>query len=245
MTLYYKKYGSSNKVIMILPGWGDTRGTFDFLISNLKDDYTIYIFDYPGFGKSTFPNKDLSVYHYASFFRDFLKEKHIKNPVLIGHSFGGRISILLSGLYQIPFSKIILIDSAGIKPRKGFWKMFRQTLYKGLKRFKYLLPHNSREKYQKWLLKKFSSADYQTLPPQMMKTFQNIVHEDLKKYLKEMKTETLLIWGEADIDTPIQDAICMEREIPDSALIRISRATHYCYLEQPLLILRIIKQFID
>lgn len=45
--LYYEKYGNKGEVILILPGWGDTRKTFDFLVSNLEKDYIIYIFDYP------------------------------------------------------------------------------------------------------------------------------------------------------------------------------------------------------
>ncbi len=51
ISLYYEKYGNSKNVIIILPGWGDTRKTFNYLIDLLKDYYTIYILDYPGFPK--------------------------------------------------------------------------------------------------------------------------------------------------------------------------------------------------
>lgn len=244
MTLYYRKYGCAKDVIVILPGWGDTRHTFDFLVSYLAKDYTVYIFDYPGFGKSTFPGEDLTIYHYGIFFQDFLKAKNIKNPIIIGHSFGGRIAILLAGLYKVNCKKIILIDAAGIKPHKGILKLIRQTVYKVLKRLKCLLPNKIRDRYQKWLLKKFSSADYQALPPQMMKTFRNIIQEDLKGYLKSVEAEVLLIWGEYDCDTPLSDGCYMAKKIPDAALICVRKASHYSYLEQPLYVLRIIKQFI-
>ncbi len=244
LSIYYEKEGSGKRDLIILPGWGDTRKTFDFLISNLKKDYIIYIFDYPGFGKTSFPDKDITIYDYANLFKDFITEKKLKNPIIIGHSFGGRIAILLTSIYHIEIEKMILIDAAGIKPKKKIKQYLKQTLYKILKKGKYLLPKKKKELYQKWLLNKFSSADYQALPTGMMKTFRNIIREDLKTYLKEIKTETLLIWGEYDLDTPLTDGILMEKEIKNSALIKIRHATHFSYLEQPFLILRIINQFL-
>lgn len=209
MSLFYEKYGKNKTTIIILPGWGDTRKTFGCLIKSLEKDYTIYIFDYPGFGKSTFPNKDLTIYDYGEYFKNFIEEKKIKTPIIIGHSFGGRIAILLSSVYKVNIQQMILIDAAGIKPKKT-WKQYRrQTLYKGLKKLKYLLPSKIKLRYQKWLLKKFSSSDYQALPPTMMKTFQNIVNEDLTPYLSKIEAETLLIWGEKDLDTPLSDGIKM------------------------------------
>lgn len=243
--LYYEKYGNKGEVILILPGWGDTRKTFDFLVSNLEKDYIIYIFDYPGFGKSTFPDNDLTIYDYAKIFYNFIQEKNLQNPIIIAHSFGGRISILLSSIYKLNIKKMILIDSAGIKPKKTIVKWLKQSLYKGLKRLRYLLPKKWNETYQKWLLSKFSSADYQALDPKMMPTFRNIVNENLKDYLKDIETETLLIWGEMDSDTPLKDGIKMEKEITNSGLVKIQHATHYCYLEQPIFVLQVIMYFLN
>lgn len=244
MSLFYEQYGSGKNTILILPGWGDTRNTFHFLIENLKIDYSIYIFDYPGFGHSSFPSQDITIYDYGQYFKDFITNKKIQNPILIGHSFGGRIAILLSSIFKVKIKKMILIDAAGIKPRKTFKQYLRQTVYKILKKLRYLLPSNSKQKYQKWLLKIFSSADYQALSPNMMTTFRNVVNEDLTKYLSNIEIDTLLIWGENDIDTPLADGILMQEQIKNSALIPIRHATHYCYLEQPFLILRILKQFL-
>ena len=61
-SLYYEKYGQNEKNIIILPGWGETRKTFDSIIKNLKDKYTVYIIDYPGFGNSNFPKHDLTIF---------------------------------------------------------------------------------------------------------------------------------------------------------------------------------------
>ena len=211
----------------------------------MKQTYTIYIFDYPGFGKSTFLNQDITIYDYAEYFYDFVTSKKIENPIILGHSFDGRIAILLTSIYKMKIEKLILMDAAGIKPRKTLKKWIRQTVYKGLKKLKYFLPAATKDNYQKWLLSKFSSADYQALSPTMMTTFRNIVNEDLKKYLNQMQVaEVLLIWGVEDIDTPLADGIEMEQQMHNAVLIKNKNATHFCYLEYPILIQKILKQFL-
>ena len=105
--LYYKKLGGGKQNIVILPGWGNNRETFNYLIDTLKEYFTIYIFDYPGFGKTKFPNKDLTIYDYATVINDFLDDKNINKPIIMGHSFGGRLIILLASIHKKHFSKIM------------------------------------------------------------------------------------------------------------------------------------------
>ena len=128
--IYYEKHGHGDQTIIILPGWGDTRKTFDFLINKLKNDYTIYIMDYPGFGNTPFPNRNLTMDDYSLLVIDFLSQLNITNPIVIAHSFGGRIAILLSSKYNISIKNLILIDSAGIKPKVTLKKKFKLKIYK-------------------------------------------------------------------------------------------------------------------
>ena len=128
-SLFYKRYGNSRKTIIILPGWGDTRKTFNKIIDYFKEKYTIYIIDYPGFGNSSFPDYDLTIYDYTNIIRDFMKELNIINPIIIAHSFGGRIATLLSGYYKEEIDKLILIDIAGIKPKKNIFKLIKLFFY--------------------------------------------------------------------------------------------------------------------
>ena len=109
VSIYYEKSGNNKKNILILPGWGNTRTTFTNIINFFKDNYTIYIIDYPGFGNSPIPEKELTIYDYTNLVRDFLDEMQIKNPIIIAHSFGGRIATLLTGYYKEKIDKIIMI----------------------------------------------------------------------------------------------------------------------------------------
>lgn len=240
--IYYEKYGNTNKTILILPGWGDTRETFNQIINSFKDNYTIYILDYPGFGKSPIPKKTLTIYDYTEIIYNFLNKNKINNPLIIAHSFGGRITTLLTTKYKVKIDKMLLIDIAGIKPKKTLKQKIKETIYKTLKRI--IKITKNKEKYQKKLIKIFASTDYQNLPNGMHQTFKNIINEDLTNYIKLIPSECLIIWGKQDTSTPLKDAYKIKKLIKNSALIVFPNGNHFPYLQYPYLINKIIYEFI-
>lgn len=232
ISLYYEKYGNHSNSIVILPGWGDTRKTFDNLIEFLSLYSTVYIIDYPGFGNTSFPNHSLTIYDYADMIHSWVQDLKLKDPLFIGHSFGGRLLILLSGYYNYSYSQFIFIDSAGIRPKQTFKRKLRQKYYQFLKKLKFFLPKNKRSKYLNYLFRKFSSSDYLALPENMRPTFKNVVNEDLSYYLGKIKARVLLIWGEKDDITPVTDGVMMNKKIPNSELIILKDLGHFPYLER-------------
>ncbi len=245
-TLYYEEYGKQEAPnIVILPGWGQTRETFKYIIASLENDYKIYIVDYPGFGNSPFPHRDLTIYDYANLIIDFLNIKNIHNPIIIAHSFGGRIAIVLNGYLHQSIKQLILIGSAGIKPKKTWYQKLRQLTYKLLKNCQFFVPKKKRKTYLNKLLHYFGSTDFQQLNPNERQTFINIVNEDLKPYLKGINVATLLIWGENDTSTPLKDGQIMAKEIADAGLVVLRGCEHFCYLEEPSVVLKIIRQFLE
>ena len=241
-SFYFEKYGSNKKVLIILPGWGDTRSSFDYLVENLKDKFTIYIFDYPGFGKSRFPKHALTIYDYAEYIKNFIKNNNIEKPYILCHSFGARIAILLTGKYRVLIDKLIIIGGAGIR-RKSITRYLKKIKYKFLKSISRFLPKEKKKRYLNNLIMKYGSNDYKNLSNVERKTFSNIVNEDLRKYLRYIYCPTLLIWGENDTSTPLKDGILMNKRITNSGLIVIKKGTHFVYLEYPFYILKIILEF--
>ena len=241
-TIYYEKYGKEKKDLIILPGWGDTRKTFTNIIKNINE-YNVYIIDYPGFGNSPPLKKEYTIYDYAELIFNFIKDKNINNPIIIAHSFGGRITSLLTTKYKLKVKKLILIDVAGIK-RINLKVFIKQKIYKILKKLILILPIKIRNNLQNKLFNKFSSNDYKNLNNIMKKTFQNIVNENLKNDYKKINVETLIIWGEKDQDTPLKDGKLLTKLIKDSAIIIYKNAKHYSYLEYPLLTNKIINIYI-
>ncbi len=243
--VYFQKFGTQEKSILILPGWGDTACTFREQIQRLKDFYTVYIIDYPGFGKSPPLFDTWTIYQYGKMIVHLIKDLRITPSLVIAHSFGGRLAILLNGYFQIKFPKILLIGSAGIKPKKTFRSLIKKYSYRILKKLGFFLPKKQKEKYLAYLFQKYASSDYYNLPLSMRSTFQQIIKEDLRKYLPSMDSEVLLLWGEEDRDTPLRDAYIMRKKIKNSELIVLKRSGHFVYLDHPYLVLKIIFSFLE
>ena len=242
--IYYEKYGTGKTTILILPGWGETRETFNNMINYLKPHFTIYILDYPGFGNSKFPNRDLTIDDYANLIKDFIKTLNIESPIVIAHSFGGRITALLSGKHKIKFKKLILMDVAGIKHKKTIKQKTRQFIYKFLKKLKLFIPKKFKNNYINKLINMFGSSDFKNLNSNIRKSFINVINEDLSLYYKNIKCDTLILWGEYDLDTPIKDAYQIHNNIKDSGLVIIKNTTHFPYLQNPLYVKIIILEFL-
>ncbi len=239
--IYYEKHGNSKQNLIILPGWGDNRKSFYYIINQLKDHFTIYIFDYPGFGHSPIPNKNITIYDYALVINDFLENMNINNSIIMGHSFGGRLIILLCSIYKKQFKKIILMDSAGIK-NFSLKKSIRKYLYKFLKKLKFI--HKNQKKYLDKLLNIFGSTDFKNINPIMQKTFINIVNTNLIKHIPNIKNETIIIWGINDKETPYKDALKFNNLIKKSYLIPINNGGHFPYLDYPYHIYSIIYEYL-
>lgn len=243
-TIYYEKYGNSPNSIVILPGWGNTRESFNYLISILKKDYTVYILDYPGFGKSSFPNKDLNIGDYSFLITKFIIDKKINNPTIIAHSFGGRIVIDMFQDLKVKIKNLILIDIAGIKPKKDSFTRTKEKIYKLLKKVVFILPNGARKTYLDYLIKLFGSSDYSTLSSNIRNTFINIVNYDQKDLIKNINIDTLIIWGEYDKDVPLSDAYFINKEIKDSGLVVIPKSGHFPYLDRAYYVNRVILEYL-
>jgi pimeloyl-ACP methyl ester carboxylesterase len=243
-TIYYEKYGTKNKNILILPGWGDTRNTFRYLIDVLMNDYTIYIMDYPGFGNSPFPNSDLNITDYSDLIYNFILSNNIDNPTIIAHSFGGRIVIDLFKRFSLDIKNLILIDIAGIKPKKSLFRKIKEKTYKLLKNIGFWLPRKFKNYYLEKLIKIFGSSDYSKLSPNIRKTFINIVNFDQREDIKYINKDTLIIWGELDKDVPLKDGYFINKSIKDSGIIVIPKSGHFPHLDNAYYVNTIILEYL-
>lgn len=250
ISVNYEVKGSGDYVF-ILHGWGANIGVYTSVSDLLAQKFTVVSFDFPGFGGTPEPPEVWSVSDYADFTVKFISSFGVKDVMLFGHSFGGRVIIKMASVKELPFkiSKIIFTDAAGIMPKRGKKQNFRTRIYKIGKFFLSLYPIRKLfPQALEALRKKFSSADYANASPLMRGVLVKTVNEDLTQYLKNIKCTTLLIWGVNDTATPISDAEIFEREISSSGadvgLCRIENAGHYSFLDQPYVFQNILKSFL-
>ncbi len=242
---YIKK--GEGKAVLILPGWGTTIETYRNMIDAIATYARVYCLDIPGFGNSQEPEKSWHLEDYVDCIIHFIEKQHIQEINLIGHSNGGRILIRLMNRKDLSFkvNRIILIGSAGIIHQKtGIQRIKIQCFKLGkrileLKQINAIFP-NALIKLKQLL----GSKDYKEATPIMRQSLVYLVNEDLQSELENIMVPTLLIWGEQDKQTPIEDAEIMQRLIPNAMLLKIEGSTHYVFLEKPDYVNEKIKAFL-
>ena len=114
---------------------------------------------------------------YADGVLELMDKLNIEKATLVGHSFGGRVAIYIAAKYPEKVEKLVLVDSAGIKPRRGIKYRLKILLHKILKKFGKGLK---------------GSKDYRALSPVMKKTFQNVVNYDETYLLSDITADTAI-----------------------------------------------------
>ncbi len=229
ININYEVYGEGNDVL-VLHGWGADIRAIKPMADALSAKFRVWLVDLPGFGQSDLPGEDWDVYTYADFVKNLTVKLGITNPILIGHSFGGRLSIILAAKKLMTPPKIILIDSAGIKPKRGPDYYCKVYTYKIMKRVAALAGKLSQPLEEK-IKGKFGSSDYKNANPLMRRVMVRVVNEDLTYLLKDIDCPTLLFWGEKDDATPLSDAKKMEKFIPDAGIVTVPGGGHYSYID--------------
>lgn len=233
LKLHYDETGpDKGRPVVLMHGWGCDHTTVRSIAAIMEPEFHVYNIDLPGHGKSDEPETAWGVDEYTKLIEKFCSVNLIEDPVLIGHSFGGRISLLMAS--RNPITKMVLVDGAGIKPRRKPKYYFKVYSFKAAKK---LLPiifgkTKGQEMIDKWRGKS-GSADYRNSSPIMRAVMSRCVNQDLKHVMPDIKASTLLIWGENDTATPLSDAKYMEKHIPDAGLVAFPDAGHYSFLDNP------------
>ena len=246
LQIHYLDEGSGSPVLL-LHGWGCNCGHWAPLTEALKESHRVIVPDIPGFGESSEPPEVWGIEEYATFFEKFMKAIGVEYPAIAGHSNGGRIGIVLAE--RGCCSKLILVDSAGIKPKRSAQYYLKVYSYKAMK--KALSLPGLRKKKDDILekqRKKAGSADYQAASPKMRAVLSRVVNEDLRPQLGKIKNPTLLVWGSEDTATPLSDGQTMEAILKkngsDAALIVFEGRGHYAFLEERNRFIAVCKAFL-
>lgn len=240
LNIYYQRTGRGKNLIM-LHGWGQDVSTFWPTLDNLKNNFTLWLIDLPGFGRSDLPKKTYDTKDYAQIISEFIKENKIKKPVILGHSFGGKVAIKLASLYPNLISKLILVGPSGIKPDLSFKNLF---IYPLAKIIHYLIPDifNIKSIVRRKFYSKIES-DYANAGL-MRDTLLKTLKEDLTSNLAKIETETLLIWGERDRAVPLKYGNRMYQLIKNSKLVILENEGHFLHVHDPERLTYYVKDFV-
>lgn len=215
---------------IFLHGWGCDHTSLLFC-NDLTKNSCLFV-DFPPFGKSGKSLEDWNVFTYANMVIALCKKLKITNFNLIGHSFGGRIAIIVAVLCKGETNSLVLIDSAGVKPRRSLNYYVKVGTYKLKRRLGLDVS-------------KYGSCDYLALTPNMRKVFNSIVNTHLDEFLPYIKCDTLIVFGENDKTTPIYMAKRLHKKIKSSRLVIVGNAGHFSYVDRRLEFSKILKDFLQ
>lgn len=235
LNYYDNSFWKKQWVFVFLHGWMQDWTSFVELFELFEKEKIPYIsLDLPGFGSSALLHDNMTIEEYGSVVSSCIEKLHIIQPVLVWHSFGGRISIYLWSFYT-NLEKIILIWSAGIAPQMNPLKLLIIKLGKSI----FSLP------LLKWIWERMKNAisgvDYKNAG-KMTQVFKNTISNDLRNYMIQISLPTLMIWWDADDQVPIDEAKTMYEHIKHSDL-HILKWTHFIHKERPEEIMNLILNF--
>lgn len=238
------------KTIIILHGWGLNGGKYNGLVKILALKYKVFTPDLPGFGKNL-TDKGLYLLDYANFLKDFINDKKLKNIVLLGHSFGGRVITKFLSVYdakEYGIKAIILTGTPLTRQKTSLRKIVGVLMAKIGKSAFTILPksisQSSQDFFRKIVYTIIGEWDYYKAD-KMSKTFTHIVFEKLETYLDKIKIPTLIVWGENDTITPSDIAVKIQKLISNSKLIIVENETHKLPYGNPEIFSQTIAPFID
>lgn len=241
--LHYDVTGQGAPLIL-MHGWGCNSSTVASIAKVAAESHTVYNVDFPGFGASTEPSEVWGVEEYTQLIEALAEAESLEAPALIGHSFGGRVGILFASRNKV--SKLVLVDAAGIKPKRKLSYYYKVYTYKLMRRMAELaMPKDKACAFIDRQRTKRGSSDYANSSSMMRSILSKVVNEDLKSVMPSIKAPTLLIWGEDDTATPLSDAKIMSKLIPDAGLVSFTGCGHYSFLDNPVQFATVLRRFLE
>ncbi|MQB00868.1 MAG: alpha/beta fold hydrolase [Actinobacteria bacterium] len=227
--------------VVLLHGWGGRIESMAPVARCLSPAFRVVAMDLPGFGESPAPEGVWGTPDYAIFVRDVLAERGIERAHMIGHSYGGKVSLFLGATHPELVDKLVLVDASGVRSAPSLGtraKRVASTAAKTAGRF-----GSPGRRIRQAVFDRIASKDYREAGA-MRPILVRLVNEDMTPLMPRVRSSTLLVWGDRDEDTPVSYGRKMESLIRDSGLVVLEGAGHFSYLDQADRFCRVVRHFL-
>jgi len=211
--LFGERYGEGVPNVLALHGWGRDHTDFAAVLEGIPS----IAVDLPGFGASAAPRTPMGSDGYAEAILPVV-ESFVRPPIIVGHSFGGRVAVTLAS--RRPVSGLLLIGTPLLRvvPRRRSPVGFRIA-----KRFRFLLGEERLERARR----RYGSADYRAATGVMRDVLVMVVNETYEEILPTIECPTRLLWGANDTDVPTSIAEAALDLLPNGRLEVIPEVGHH------------------
>lgn len=237
---YYEDLGHGKNSVVLLHGWGQNSEMMKAIALFLAPKMRVINLDFPGFGKSCEPEVAYSVSDYSTHLRELLVLLKVDKPLIVAHSFGCRVALHYALKWEV--KKMVLTGAAGLKDKHHLDYCLKTYTYKLAKKFLQFKPLRP---LLKQVQNKVGSSDYKNTSGVMRSTFVKVVNDDVKPFLSKINVETLLVFGDKDLATPLQKGKMMEKLMPQATLVIFENDDHYAYFHQAYRFNRVLEAFFN
>jgi pimeloyl-ACP methyl ester carboxylesterase len=199
--------------MIILHGWGSSKAIMSKAFAPYMDSFRHIYIDLPGFGGST-SSMALTTADVARVVELFMIQINASRDIILGHSFGGKVALLLDP------TVLVLVASAGIYRSKPLKIRVKIMLFKILKIF-------GLSKFRSL----FVAEDAKELNEHMYQTFKNVVDEDFSKEFSLYNGKALICFAKEDTATPLSSGEKISQLIKDSTL-EVFNGDHFFFMKE-------------
>jgi pimeloyl-ACP methyl ester carboxylesterase len=257
----------SGPALLLLHGIGDSSDTWEPVIEELAEHYTVIAPDLLGHGRSDRPRADYSIAAFACGMRDLISVLDIDRVTVVGHSLGGGIAMQFA--YQFPerCERMALMCSGGVGPKTH--PLFHIVATPGVETFLPVLRLPGMKQMGSVWLKalKFMDTDLGRDAEDLVRVFDALPDTPARSaFLRTLRSAvdrrgqvitmldrcylaegmpTLLIWGARDAIIPVDQAHLVHEAMPGSQLEIFENAGHFPHHTEPQRFLKVIREFMD
>lgn len=252
MQLNYKSLGEGQPLI-ILHGLFGSLDNWLSIGKELADHYKVYLVDQRNHGQS--PHSD--EFNYAAMAKDlheFINEHVLNNPIIVGHSMGGKTAMKFALNYTDLWDKLVVVD---ISPKS--YPVHHDKILEGLsaidvkgldsrkeaddKLSDYVDDFGTRQFLLKNLARKKEGGFEWKMNLDAIRKNIEIIGEGMDEQLA-IEKDVLFIRGEKSDYIKDKDSILIVQHFPNAAIETIEDAGHWVHAEQPDKFLEVLMTFL-
>ena len=235
--------------LVLVHGFLGSSKMWEPQIDFFKDYFRIITPDLPGFGKSNKAKSHNSIQSITNLLLDCLDEKKIHKFHLLGHSMGGMIVQEMAKKVGDKISKLVCYSTGPRGEMPGRFETVDESRENLQKKG---LEITAKNIAKTWFIKgenaKYFDICIESGKQTSMETADNslvaIKNWNGVDTLKNIKNETLIVWGDQDKSYNLEQIQTLENNIENSKLIIFKNCAHNIHLEQPDQFNQTIKDFL-
>ncbi len=258
---HYTEYPANGKNILFIHGFASSTYTWEKVSPSLnKLGYHVWALDLKGFGWSDKPkHTSYDILTLTEEVYQWMEALALDDVALVGNSLGGGIATLMALMHPEKVSRMILIDAAAYNTKFPFiMEMARLPFAAEMSKLffsHWVVRQTLSEVYHHkgWITKEQVDAYYKRLRTENALNAQIAIVRELEfskvekfvNRIPEIKTRTLIIWGEHDRWIPLSSAYQFKAELSDSILVIIPECGHMPQEEYPDFTVKLIDDFMQ